>query len=73
MFIGIIVMDAYRKHSLYGTIASLLERALIADGTIRGFLLKPLDPDSYAAKLDVIKIASPNGKHQHMAADDEYQ
>jgi glycosyltransferase involved in cell wall biosynthesis len=65
MLVVIIVIDAYRKHSLYGTIASLLERALTVDGTIRGFFLKPLDPDTYPAKLDVFKIGSPHRKHQH--------
>lgn len=62
MVAGIIVGDAYRKRSLYRTIASLLKRMFIVDGTIRGFLLKPLDPDSYPNRLDVIKLASHQGR-----------
>lgn len=57
LLLGIIAGDAYRKHSLYRTIASLLERLFIIDGTVRGFLLKPLDPGTYPDKPDVIKRA----------------
>lgn len=60
----IITVDAYRKRSLYRTVASLLERTLIVDGTIRGFFLKPLDAKHYPAKVDVIKMTHPeSGSH----------
>jgi glycosyltransferase involved in cell wall biosynthesis len=55
----IITVDAYRKRSLYRTAASLLERTLIVDGTIRGFFLQPLDPKSYSAKFDIVKMTDP--------------
>ena len=50
----VIIGDAIRKRSLYRTIASLLERLLIVDGSIRGFLLKPLEIDSYPIEVDTI-------------------
>ena len=56
VFVGLIVfVDAIRKRSLYKTLVSLLERFFIADGTIRGFFKKPLNPDDYAVQFDVIK------------------
>ncbi|GJQ59808.1 MAG: glycosyltransferase [Candidatus Scalindua sp. AMX11] len=51
----IITVDTIRKRCLYRAIFSLLLRLLIADGTVRGFLLKPLNPDSYPEEFDRIK------------------
>jgi GT2 family glycosyltransferase len=50
--------DAYRKCSLYRAIFSLLRRVFIMEGTVRGFLLKPLNVESYPGRFDVIKWAS---------------
>ncbi len=50
-----ITVDACRKRSLYRTLYSLLHRLLIFDGTVRGFLARPLDPAGYPARLEVIK------------------
>jgi glycosyltransferase involved in cell wall biosynthesis len=47
--------DAYRKHSLYRTFSSLLKRLFIFHGTVKGFLLTTLDPDSHPIRFDVIK------------------
>ena len=59
LLLGVIVTgDAYRKRSLYRAIFSLLHRMVITDGTVRGFLLRPLAPDSYSSRADVIKRAS---------------
>lgn len=59
LLLGVIVAgDAYRKRSLYRTIFSLLQRMVIIDGTVRGFLLGPLEPESYSSRVDVIKRAS---------------
>jgi glycosyltransferase involved in cell wall biosynthesis len=58
MLVVIVVGDAYRKRSFYQTFVSLLKRLFIVDGTVRGFLLKPLSPGSYPARLDVIKRIS---------------
>ncbi len=55
----ILFLDVCRKRSLYRTMASLVERALIVDGTIRGFLMKPLDIDSCAVPFDVVRLPSP--------------
>lgn len=49
--------DAYRKQSLYRTIISLTERMFIVEGTIRGFLLKPLDPKGYLSQSTVTELA----------------
>jgi GT2 family glycosyltransferase len=52
---GVIAGDACRKRSLRRTMHSVLERLLILDGTIRGFMAKPLDPRDYPARYDVIR------------------
>lgn len=67
LFVLFVVFSAVRKRSFRRTIVSLLHRALIVDGTIRGFRLKPLEPDSFMAKLDVIKVATPpSGSKRHI-------
>jgi glycosyltransferase involved in cell wall biosynthesis len=58
MLAGVIVGYIYRKRSLYWAVYGLLERTFFADGTVRGFVLKPLNPDSYPGRLDVIKSVS---------------
>ena len=55
MIFLIIVGIALRKRSFYHAIVTLVERLLIADGTIRGFLIKPLGPDKYPGKYDLVK------------------
>ena len=50
-----IVAYAIRNRSIYRTVHSLLKRMLILHGTIKGFLLEPMEPDSYPAKVVVIK------------------
>lgn len=50
-FLAYIIKD----RSLYQASVSILERLLIMDGTVKGFLLKPQDPDSYPGYHDVIK------------------
>jgi len=47
--------DALRKQSPYQTLSSLLKQTFILDGTIRGFLLEPLDPNSYPDEFDRVK------------------
>lgn len=63
MFAVMIIITAWRKHSLYKTVASLLERLLIAQGTFKGFFLKPMDLNSYEPKLDVVKDAGADANH----------
>lgn len=41
LLLGVIGADALRKRSLYRALYSMLQRFLIMDGTIRGFLLTP--------------------------------
>jgi len=50
-----VAVDALRKRSLYQAISSLLKQTFILDGTIRGFLLTPLDPNTYPDEFDLIK------------------
>ncbi len=54
-FFALIVGDTVRKRSLYKTVASLLERMFILDGTIRGFLLKPMKSETYPMEVEVVK------------------
>jgi glycosyltransferase involved in cell wall biosynthesis len=53
--LAVVSVDAYRKRSLYRTVYSLLLRLLIADGTIRGFLLPPIDPLQQPVRFEVIQ------------------
>ena len=54
--LGLVVAgDVFRKQSLYRTACSLLERLFIVDGTLRGFLIEPLDPSSYPCEFDFVK------------------
>jgi hypothetical protein len=65
MLVGI---DAFRKHSLHQAVFSLLLRILIADGTIRGFLLRPVPPSSYPGSYERIRRPDsvPFGGNQGM-------
>jgi hypothetical protein len=53
---ALLLGDLYRKRSVYRMAFSLLHRLIIVDGTIRGFWLKPLAPEAYTGKLDVVKL-----------------
>ena len=52
---SIILFDGLRKRSFYRTWTSLVERMLIAEGTVRGFLRRPHPPESYPGRHDVIQ------------------
>lgn len=62
LLIGVIFTDTYRKKSLYRTLSSLLERLLILDGTVRGFLLKPVNPQKYPEAFDIIQRFEPGAE-----------
>jgi glycosyltransferase involved in cell wall biosynthesis len=47
--------DAIRKRSAYRAVRSLVHRAFIVDGTVRGFVKKPLVPSSYPAEFDTVR------------------
>jgi glycosyltransferase involved in cell wall biosynthesis len=56
LLLGIVIGgDVYRKRNVSQALVSLVQRLLIADGTIRGFLKNPLPPDQYPAKYDHIQ------------------
>jgi glycosyltransferase involved in cell wall biosynthesis len=55
LLVIIVLGDVFRKRSIYRTAFSLLRRILVLDGTIRGFLMKSLDPESYPGRFNVIK------------------
>ncbi len=46
---------SYRRRSFKSASISFVKRLLIVDGLIRGFLIRPLAPDTYPGHLDVIK------------------
>ncbi|MEY2513471.1 MAG: hypothetical protein QOJ89_829 [bacterium] len=52
---GVIAADVLRRRSVERTLHSLLERLLILDGTIRGFVAKPADPAGYPGRHDVVR------------------
>mgnify|MGYP002377299996 CR=1 FL=1 len=52
---SVVGLDALRKRSLYRSLASVLERIFILDGTVRGFLMAPRAPSSYNPRFDVVQ------------------
>jgi glycosyltransferase involved in cell wall biosynthesis len=66
-FAAFCVADAYRKGSAYLTMASLLKRCLILDGTVRGFLMKPSHPSTYSGQFDVVgpRTSAQSRSHEH--------
>lgn len=52
---AIVMAYVIKDRSIYQASVSILERLLIMDGTVKGFLLKPQDPNSYPGLHDVIK------------------
>jgi glycosyltransferase involved in cell wall biosynthesis len=52
----VLVGDAYRKRSVYRVVHSLVQRAFIVDGTVRGMLIKPSDPADYPVHCDVVQM-----------------
>ena len=46
---------AIRKRSMKRAFLALFQRLLILDGTIRGLLLKPYDPQNYPGKFDKVR------------------
>lgn len=51
----IIILILIRKRSIYKTIYTLLQRTLALDGTIRGFLIKPMNPETFPDKYEIIQ------------------
>ena len=54
----LLIGDAVRKRSGYRMVFSLIQRLLFIGGTVKGFLLKPSDPESYGSRLDIIRSVS---------------
>jgi len=54
----VFLADSYRKRSFYLALRSVFRRVLMADGTVRGLLLRPMDPNTYPARFDIIKSCS---------------
>ncbi|MBN1964310.1 MAG: glycosyltransferase [Anaerolineae bacterium] len=59
--LGVVALDTLRKRSLYRALYSLLLRVLIMDGTLRGFLLTPLDPATTPVRFDVVHHGQGDG------------
>lgn len=51
----VVAAAAYRKRSLYATVVSLVRCLFLIEGIIKGLLLRPSAPNTYSAKVDVIK------------------
>ena len=46
---------AFRKRSLRGALVSVFNWALLAEGVVRGILMKPLPPENFLATFEAIK------------------
>jgi hypothetical protein len=53
--VGYVSFDAFRKKSIYRTFYGLLKRLVILEGTLYGFFMHPHAPESYPARVDVLK------------------
>jgi GT2 family glycosyltransferase len=51
----LIVGETLAKRSIYRTGFSLVQRLFVLDGTVRGFLLKPMAPDTYPCKFEKVQ------------------
>ena len=51
----VIAADAYRRRDPLRTVAAVVNRLFVIEGTVKGFLMTPLDPTSYPGKFDVVK------------------
>lgn len=51
----VIAADAYRRRDPLRTVAAVVNRLFVIEGTVKGFLMTPLDPASYPGKFDVVK------------------
>ncbi len=59
LLVGIVLLDAIRKRSLYKAWYSFVHRWIIFEGTIKGFLMTPQPPEAYPYRLQIIKQTSP--------------
>jgi glycosyltransferase involved in cell wall biosynthesis len=55
LLVLLIAGAAWRKRSLRRAILSLFHRLLMVEGAFRGFLMKPLPPESYPQNAEVIR------------------
>lgn len=55
LVISVLAIFTIRNRSFYKTFHSLFKRMLHLGGTLKGFALEPLPPDSYPQRLDVLK------------------
>jgi cellulose synthase/poly-beta-1,6-N-acetylglucosamine synthase-like glycosyltransferase len=55
LVVVVVVADSVRRRSVTRMVNSVLNRLLTVEGTIRGFAARPHDPESYPARVEVIK------------------
>lgn len=67
---SVILVDLLRRRSIRETASSLLDRLLWLDGTVRGFCLRSLRPESYPGRHDVIERAPIEGTIRGREAND---
>jgi glycosyltransferase involved in cell wall biosynthesis len=52
---AIVGLDAIRRRSLHRAVFGLFQRLLYAEGTLRGFLMRPNDPAQFPYMIEVVK------------------
>ncbi|MBC7876525.1 MAG: glycosyltransferase [Anaerolineales bacterium] len=55
LLILLIILELLVKKSLYRTIYGLIQRILVVDGTVRGFFIKPMNPETFPDKYEIIQ------------------
>jgi hypothetical protein len=62
---ALLASDAAHKRSMRRTAYSTLHRLVILDGTVRGFVPRPRDPNDYPGRVTVIK---PLGEPENVSS-----
>ncbi len=55
LFLAFFAGQTYRKRSVHRAVAGLVNRMLLLDGFVKGFLMPVRRPESYSARVDVIR------------------
>jgi glycosyltransferase involved in cell wall biosynthesis len=60
--LGVLAGQTVRKRSVYGAVHSLVHRAMLVEGTVRGFMLTPRGADAPAPRFTVVHDGSGVGR-----------
>jgi hypothetical protein len=58
LMLAAVLGDACRRGDIKTTFYSIIQRFVMLEGTIKGFLLHPMNPDGYPCNVDVVKWVS---------------